>query len=125
MTSAENSCNVCGEALEPHTQASCDNCGRPYHLNQRTDLPGKDCGQVWINEDHLALEFACDTCLAPPAAEGSLDDVLDSEEAADVAGIAVGALVAAADGGQVPHRKTGSGVYLFARRDVLALRDAP
>ena len=42
----------------------------------RTDIPGKDCGQVWINEDHLALEFACDLCLHPPQASG-LDEILD------------------------------------------------
>jgi hypothetical protein len=124
MTSAKSSCSVCGEEVEAHTEAYCDSCGLVYHLNQRTDLPGKDCGQVWINEDHLALEFACNTCLNPPAAEAALDDVLDAPEAAAVAGLTEQGLVAAAEAGEVAHRRTASGVYLFARRDVVALREA-
>lgn len=118
-------CTVCTEALETHTEATCNSCGRYYHLNQRVDLPGRDCGQVWINEEHFALEFACNPCLTAHAAPGqvdaaSLDDVLDASEAASVAGIAEGALVAAAEAGRVRHRRTGSGVYLFTRRDILA-----
>ena len=50
MTSTAIICSVCNEPLEAHTEAYCDACGLPYHLNQRTDLPGKDCGDVWINE---------------------------------------------------------------------------
>lgn len=95
-------------------------CGRIYHLNQRTDLPGKDCGQVWINEDHLALEYACDTCLNPPAVH-SLDDILDLDEAAAAAGITPEALRARAELGSVRHRKTAGGTYLFERRDLAGL----
>jgi hypothetical protein len=29
----------------------------------RMDVPGKDCGQVWLNETHMHLEFGCLTCL--------------------------------------------------------------
>ena len=124
MTSAESLCSVCGEAMATHNEATCDSCGRPYHLNQRTDLPGKDCGQVWINEDHLALEFACDTCLNPVAAPANLDDVLDTAEAAEWTGMSEQALRAEADGGRVRHRRTGSGVYLFARQDLEPLQQA-
>ena len=121
MTSAKSLCSVCGEAMERHTEATCDNCGSFYHLNQRTDLPGKDCGQVWINEEHLALEFACNNCLAPPAPPPGLDDVLDIAEAAALTGLGEDALRAAADSGELRHRKTGSGIYLFERRDLQAL----
>jgi hypothetical protein len=121
MTSSKNSCSVCSEPLEQHTEATCDNCGLLYHLNHRTDLPGKDCGQVWINEDHLGLQFACDTCLDPPleALSGALDDILDAAEAAEVAGTSEHQLVAAATGGAIRHRRTATGTYLFERGDVI------
>ncbi|MCZ2109263.1 MAG: hypothetical protein LC118_06825 [Dehalococcoidia bacterium] len=121
MTSAKTSCSVCGEELEAHLEAWCNACGLPYHLNQRTDLPGKDCGQVWINEEFLALEFACNTCLNPPKPEldGALDDVLDIQEASSAVGVSERDLQMAADDGRVRHRKTASGVYLFQRGDVI------
>ncbi len=118
MTSAQTLCSVCGEEMAAHNEATCDNCGRAYHLNQRMDLPGKDCGQVWINEDHLALEFACHTCLNPIPPAANLDDILDGSEASEWTGMTEEALVAAAEGGQVRHRRTGGGVYLFERRDL-------
>ncbi|MEX0782340.1 MAG: hypothetical protein WD557_06790 [Dehalococcoidia bacterium] len=104
--------------MAAHNEATCDNCGRAYHLNQRMDLPGKDCGQVWINEDHLALEFACNTCLNSAPAPGNLDDVLDAGEASHLTGMTEDALRQAAEGGALRHRRTGSGVYLFERRDL-------
>ena len=116
---SEVACSVCLEPLTPTSEATCDNCAKPYHLNQRADIPGKDCGQVWINEDHLALEFACNSCLNPPT-EGNLEDIFDGAEAAALVGMGVDELVAAAEAGQVRHRKTGSGVYLFERRDLVA-----
>lgn len=120
MTTSHSLCSVCSEALEPHTEATCNNCGQLYHLNHRLDLPGKDCGQVWINEDHLALEFACNTCLHPEP--GSLQDVLDLAEAAAAAGTTEAALSAAADAGRVPHRRTAGGIYLFQRSDLAPFR---
>ena len=33
--------------------ATCSQCDQPFHLNPRNDLPGKDCGAVWINEQYL------------------------------------------------------------------------
>jgi hypothetical protein len=109
---------VCGEALEPHTAASCNSCGNVYHLNQRQDIEGRDCGQVWINEEHMALEFACNTCLNPP--DQSLDDVLDLEEAAAEASVSPTVLEAAAAAGEVRHRRTAGGLLLFTRADVRA-----
>lgn len=119
MTSAKNSCSVCGEVIEAHMEAFCNACGQPYHLNQRTDLPGNDCGQVWINDEYLALEFACNTCLNPEPAAANLDEILDSEEAAAEAGVPEEALIAAAESGVLRSRRTGKGVYLFERGDVL------
>lgn len=111
-------CSVCGGGLEPHTTAACNNCGKAYHLNQRQDMAGADCGQVWINEEHMALEFACDTCLNPPSQ--SLTEVLDLEEAAIEADVPVAVLEAAAIAGQVRHRRTAGGLLLFTRADVRA-----
>ena len=103
-------------------QAFCNSCGNLYHLNQRADMPGDDCGQVWINEEHLALEFACNVCLNPPKEEpaGGLDDILDLAEAAAVAKLPEEALARAAQLGHIKHRQTSSGVLLFTRADVLA-----
>jgi hypothetical protein len=120
MTITESTCSVCFEALTITTEALCNNCGLPYHLNQRHDQEGKDCGQVWISEEHLSLEFACNTCLEPaPAA--NLDDILDLGEAAQAAGVSETWLSAEAERGRVRHRKTSGGTYLFERRDVVAL----
>jgi hypothetical protein len=65
-------CVVCGEPVDEKTSSICDNCGERFHLNPRSDVSGKDCGAVWINEQHLGLEFACQRCLdgrapVPPA----------------------------------------------------------
>ena len=56
-------CAVCGEAVGGGNASTCNSCGLPFHLNQRNDQEGKDCGAVWIDEQHLALEFACQRCL--------------------------------------------------------------
>jgi hypothetical protein len=56
-------CAVCGEPGDEKTTSVCNLCSEPFHLNQRNDQPGKDCGAVWINEQFLSLEFACQTCL--------------------------------------------------------------
>ena len=104
-------------------EAFCGVCGNLYHLNSRADLPGDDCGQVWINEEHLGLEFACNSCLNPapePAAAGALDDVLDLAEAAAAANMNEESLARYAQLGHVKHRKTSSGVLLFTRADVIA-----
>jgi hypothetical protein len=118
MTSSESSCSVCGLVIAVHMHAICNDCGLPYHLNSRSDLPGDDCGQVWINDEFLSLEFGCNTCLTPPAEAGNLDDVLDAGEAADASGIGENELLAAAEAGSLRHRKTAKGIYLFQRGDV-------
>jgi hypothetical protein len=56
-------CSVCGETTDEKSSSVCNTCGERFHLNQRNDLPGKDCGTVWIDDRYLALEFACQRCL--------------------------------------------------------------
>lgn len=119
-SAATTYCAVCNEAVEAHTEAVCNSCGQTYHLNQRNDLPGKDCGEVWINEEHFGLEFACNTCLHPEEAAGSLDDILELAEAAQESGLSEAALESAVVDGSLRARRLGSGSLIFQRRDILA-----
>lgn len=68
-------CRACGEPLGETDFATCNNCHQRYHLRLRNDSEGKDCGEVWINEEYLSLEFACFPCLGrgstePPVGRG-------------------------------------------------------
>jgi len=60
---APPSCHVCGEESDENALAFCSHCDERFHLNPRNDVPGKDCGAVWINEQYLGLEYACQRCL--------------------------------------------------------------
>ena len=115
-------CAICAGPVEPHTESYCDDCGRLFHLNQREDLPGKDCGTVALSETHLALVFTCDACLEPSApASPALEAVLDLAEAALAAGMGEDELAAAATAGAIPHRRTAGGAFLFEREAVETL----
>jgi len=72
-------CHVCGEPLAGRGTAPCHNCHRVFHLAQEADPAHADCGEVWVNDQYLAMEFACDVCLGkrrahddeePPVAQG-------------------------------------------------------
>ena len=63
-------CSQCGEPLDEANSAVCNSCGERFHLRLRNDAEGKDCGQVWINEQYLSLEFACFSCLGVALALG-------------------------------------------------------
>jgi hypothetical protein len=72
-------CHVCGEPLGNREPSVCGRCDRQFHLRHRDDEPGTDCGEVWISDQHLALEYACLVCLGravefgraePPIASG-------------------------------------------------------
>jgi hypothetical protein len=117
-TDARPACSVCSLVVEAHMEAFCNTCGELYHLNSRADLPGDDCGQVWINEEHLSLQFACNTCLNP-AANMDLDEVVDLVEAAQAANLDAAMLEAAATAGRVRSRRTAGGALLFRLGDVL------
>ena len=43
-------CPVCGEAVDESNSAACNHCDERFHLRLRNDADGKDCGEVWINE---------------------------------------------------------------------------
>ena len=58
-----NPCHICGEETAEHTAAECMRCGQVFHLALRIDVPTRECGQVWIDDDTMALDFACDICL--------------------------------------------------------------
>ncbi len=62
-TSADLTCAVCGEAVEESASGMCGECDQPFHFNQRNDVDGKDCGDVWVDEEYLSLRFACANCL--------------------------------------------------------------
>jgi len=68
-------CTVCGEQTEAGAAAICNGCGKTYHLVLTQNTEGKDCGEVWLNEEFLALEFGCARCLAEQRGEqgGQLD----------------------------------------------------
>jgi hypothetical protein len=57
------------------SNATCMQCGFSFHLALRNDVPAKDCGQVWIDDESQTLDFACDVCLGKvdptPAVEES------------------------------------------------------
>ena len=65
-------CCVCGEAVDDVNSADCHYCHQRYHLRLREDSTDKDCGQVWIDPEHLALEFGCSVCLG--SASGSVEE---------------------------------------------------
>ena len=70
------SCAVCGEPAEAALSAECNWCDTRFHLNQRNDVEARDCGKVWIDEQFMALQFACDNCLTnggAPADRSSAD----------------------------------------------------
>ena len=119
-------CSICADPVEPHTESYCNACGRLFHLNQREDLPGRDCGTVSLSEAHLALVFMCNACLAEPAepVTPALAAVLDLAEAALATGMSEGELAEAAAAGQVSHRRTAGGALLFEREAVEALLKA-
>ncbi len=73
-SAATYTCVVCGEAVEAAMSAECHWCDRRYHLNQRNDIEANDCGRVWIDEQHLGLMFACNSCIAKESASESADE---------------------------------------------------
>lgn len=62
-------CHVCSRPLGDET-AVCIYCDRPFHLRLRQGSDAPECGRVWIDEQFLSLEYACDICLGiAPTAE--------------------------------------------------------
>ena len=113
-------CSICTEPVERHTESYCNACGRLFHLNQREDLPGKDCGSVSLSETHLALVFMCSACgeAAESPVSPALEAVLDLSEAALATGMSESELAEEAATGRVSHRRTAGGALLFEREAV-------
>ena len=77
---AVETCSVCREpAADPSMRAQCNWCDAVFHLNQRNDTDARDCGDVWIDEQYLALQFACNNCLR---ADGAAADRRPATKAA-------------------------------------------
>ena len=64
-------CVVCGEVVDETNSAVCQGCSRRYHLVLRQGERGKDCGDVWINEAFMSLQFACFNCLRATGADSA------------------------------------------------------
>jgi hypothetical protein len=56
-------CVICNKPTGDETTAHCTFCAKPFHLSMRNDITIDECGEVWINDVHLGLEFACRSCL--------------------------------------------------------------
>ncbi len=62
-------CAVCGGPLSRNASADCYMCGQLFHLGLTTDSVVDDCGQVWLDDEVMALQFACNSCLEQQRAE--------------------------------------------------------
>ncbi|HEY5641179.1 MAG TPA: hypothetical protein VIW01_14130 [Dehalococcoidia bacterium] len=67
-------CRVCGGTIPPDRVAHCNNCHEPFHLRTRQGQDGADCGDVWINEQYLSLEFVCFDCLGKSSREPAVGE---------------------------------------------------
>jgi len=75
MTAVEQpACTVCGKPLNEDDSALCNGCDERFHLNLRNDTDGKDCGDVWIDEQYLSLRFACFNCLGGQGAPSAVEE---------------------------------------------------
>ncbi len=72
MTTAESNaasedevwpCCFCGELTRPDARSDCYRCGEYFHLRMTVTADGPDCGDVWIDDETMALQFACRNCL--------------------------------------------------------------
>ena len=66
MTAANtDTCEICEVTVSnPGLLSDCSNCGVLFHLNPRNDIPGVDCGDVWVGDcDEPVLQFFCNRCL--------------------------------------------------------------
>ncbi len=67
-------CSVCGEPAAPDARSDCYRCGEYFHLRLTTTATGPDCGDVWIDDEVMALQFACQNCLMEQAGEMAPND---------------------------------------------------
>lgn len=77
-------CAVCGEPADPEARSDCYRCGEYFHLRLTTTATGPDCGDVWIDDEVMALQFACRNCLAEQRGE-AIPDSGDRDPAPEAA----------------------------------------
>ena len=63
---SEELCAVCREPLN-HNRANCLDCGNDFHLALRVDVPARDCGEAWVDDEVQAVVFGCNLCLGHTA----------------------------------------------------------
>lgn len=66
-------CHVCEQPADETDSAICLECDQRFHLRLRADSDGPECGEVWINEQFLSMEFACNRCLGTRSAADSVE----------------------------------------------------
>lgn len=71
-------CHVCGDAITDDNHNNCTNCDRPFHLRQREDIDARDCGEFWVNDQYLTLEYACNVCLGKAGEPGAAEPPVGS-----------------------------------------------
>ncbi len=66
-------CHVCGQTVtDAKLLADCDQCGKLYHLNPRSDVEGIDCGTAWAGlGDSPSVQFFCQTCIDAETAQAT------------------------------------------------------
>lgn len=69
-------CVVCDEPAPPDGRSDCYICGEFFCLRLTTTATGPDCGDVWIDDEVMALQFACRTCLDERMNEGTAPEVM-------------------------------------------------
>ncbi len=79
LEAASGECRVCGESADSTNSALCNYCGLRFHLRLRQNEPGVDCGTVWVNDESMALEFACFPCLRGESAPGDEEPAVGAE----------------------------------------------
>lgn len=61
----DQNCHICGEPLDSESLlfCTCRYCGRPFHMALTEGSAIRDCGQVVIGEETMAMQFTCNLCL--------------------------------------------------------------
>ena len=83
MTASETQvCHVCSGEIGDLELADCLLCGKQFHLQLIEGAAGADCGDVWIDDEVLALQFACQPCILERAGASASE----ADAPADAAG---------------------------------------
>ena len=81
-------CHLCDQPMGEHETADCYVCGKLFHLQMIETADGPDCGDVWIDDEVLALQFACRDCIEaraggpPPSPEAQAVQTAEQQIAA-------------------------------------------